>query len=42
MLRKKIASDKDVDWLEILFALLRRYQNTELYHACSPNQLVFG
>ena len=42
MLRKELASDKDVDWLEILFALLRRYHNTELYHGYSPNQLVFG
>ena len=42
MLRKERASDKDVDWLEILFALLRRYHNTELYHGYSPNQLVFG
>ena len=42
MLRKKLASDKDVDWLEILFALLRRYHNTELYYGYSPNQLVFS
>ena len=42
MLRKEIASDTDVDWLEISFALLRRYHNTELYHGYSPNQLVFG
>ena len=42
MLRKELASDKDVDWLEILFALLRGYHNTELYHGYSPNQLVFG
>ena len=31
-----------MDRLEILFALLRRYHNTELYHGYSPNQLVFG
>ena len=42
MLRKELASDKDVHWLEILFALLRRYHNTELYREYSPNQLVFG
>ena len=42
MLRKELASDKDVNWLEILFALLCWYHNTELYHECSPNQLVFG
>ena len=42
MLRKELASDKNVDWLEILFALLRRYPTTELYHGYSPNQLVFG
>ena len=41
MLRKELASDKDVDWLEILFALLRRYHNTELYHGYSLNQIVF-
>ena len=42
MLRKELASHKDVDWLEILFALLRRSYNTELYHGYSPYQLVFG
>ena len=42
MLRKELASNKDVDWLEILFALLRLYHNTELYHGYSPHQLVFG
>ena len=42
MLRKELASDKDVDSLEILSALLRRYHNRELYHGYSPNQLVFG
>ena len=42
MLRKKHATDKDVDWLEIFFALLRRYHNTQLYHGYSPNQLVFS
>ena len=42
MLRKELASDKDVDWLEILFALLRRYHNTELYHGYSPDRLVYS
>ena len=27
-------------WLEILFALLRRYHNTELYHGYSPNHRI--
>ena len=40
--RKELASEKDVDWLEILFAWLHPYHNTELYHGYSPNQLVFG
>ena len=30
MLRKELASDKDVDWLEILYALLHWYYNTQL------------
>ena len=38
LLRKKLASDKDVDWLEILLALLRRYHNTELYHGYSRSR----
>ena len=42
MLRKELASDKDVDCLEIPFVLLGRYHNTELYHGYSPNQLVLG
>ena len=42
MLRKELAYDKDVHWLEFSFPLLRRYHNTELYHGYSPNQLVFG
>ena len=42
MLLKELASDKDVDWLDIFFALLLRYHNTDLYHGYSPNQLVFG
>ena len=42
MLRKQLAKDKDVDRLEILFALLRRHHNTELYHGYSPKQLIFG
>ena len=42
MLRKELASDKGVHWLEILLVLLRRCHNKELYHGCSPNHLVFG
>ena len=42
MLRNKLASDKDVDWLEILFCLLRQYHNTELYYGYAPNQLLFS
>ena len=42
MLRKVLASDKDDNWLEIFFVLIRRYRNTELYHGYLPNQLVFG
>ena len=41
-LQKELATDNDVDCLEILFALLRRYHNTELYRGHSPNQLVFS
>ena len=41
MLRKELTTDKDADWLEILFPLLRWYYHTELYHGYSPNQLVF-
>ena len=41
MLGKELASEKDADRLEILFALLHRYHNTELYHGYSPNQLLF-
>ena len=40
MLRKELASDRDVDWLEILFALRRRYHTTELYYGYSTNHLV--
>ena len=42
MLRKELASEKDFHWLEVLFALLRRYHNTPLYHGLSPNEIVFG
>ena len=42
MLRKELASMKDFDWLAILFALLRRYHNTPLYHGISLNEIVFG
>ena len=42
MLRRELASDKDVNWFEIFFALFRRYHNTELYHGYSPHQLVLG
>ena len=42
MLRKELASEKDFHWLEILFAMLRRYHNTPLYHGLSPNEIVFG
>ena len=42
MLQNELASDKDVDWLEILFAPLCRYHTTEWYHGYSPNQLFFG
>ena len=42
MLLKELAGDKDVDWLEILSALLRQYHNTELYDGYLTNQLVFG
>ena len=42
VLRKELASDKDVDWLEILFALPCWYHTTEVYHRYSPNQLVFS
>ena len=28
--------------MEVLFALLRRYHNTPLYHGLSPNEIVFG
>ena len=40
MLRKELAGEKDFHWLEILFALLRRYHNTPLYHGISPNEIV--
>ena len=39
MLCKELARNKDVDWLDIPFAPLRRYHNTELYHGYSPSQL---
>ena len=42
MLRKELASEKDFHWMEVLFALLRRYHNTPLYHGLSPNEIVFG
>ena len=42
MLRKELASGKVFHWLEILFALLRRYHNTPLYHGVSSNEIVFG
>ena len=42
MLRTEPPSEKDYHWLEILFALLRRYHNTPLYHGLSPNKLLFG
>ena len=42
ILRKELASDKDYHWYEVIFALLRRYHNTPLYHGLSPNQSVFG
>ena len=42
MLREELASEKDFHWLQILFALLRRYHYTPLYHGPSPNETVFG
>ena len=42
MLRKELASEKDFHWMEVLFALLRRYHNTPLYHGLSPNEIAFG
>ena len=42
MLHKELASEKKIHWLEIMFALLRRYLNTPLYHGLSPNEIVFG
>ena len=42
MLRKELASEKYFLWLQILFALLRRYHNTPFYHGLSPNEIVFG
>ena len=41
MVRNELASDKYVDWLGILFALLRQYQNTKLYHGYWAKHLVF-
>ena len=41
MLPKELASEKDLHWLEIPFALLRCYHNTPLYHGLSPNEIVF-
>ena len=41
MLRKESASEKDFHWLEMLFALLRRFHNVPLYPGLSPNEIVF-
>ena len=42
MLCKELASEKDLYWLEVLFALPRRYHNTSLYHGLSSREIVFG
>ena len=42
MLRNELATEKDFHWLEVPFALLRRYHNTPWYHGISQNEIVFG
>ena len=36
------ATEKDNNWLETIYCVLRRYHQTKNYTGLSPNELVFG
>ena len=42
ILRKFLATEKDYNWLETIYCVLRRYHRTKNYTGLSPNELVFG
>ena len=42
ILRKLLATEKDYNWLETIYCVLRRYHRTKNYTGLSPNELVFG
>ena len=42
ILRKFLAPEKDYNWLETIYCVLRRYHRTMNYAGSSPNELVFG
>ena len=41
ILRKFLATEKDYNWLETIYCVLRRYHRTKNYTGLSPNELVF-
>ena len=42
ILRKFLVTEKDYNWLETIYCVLRRYHRTKNYTGLSPNELVFG
>ena len=43
LIEKEIAAtEKDYNWLETIYCVLRRYHRTKNYTGLSPNELVFG
>ena len=42
ILRKFLATEKDYNWLETIYCVLRRYHLTKNYTGITPNELDFG
>ena len=42
ILRTFLATEKDYNWLETIYSVLRIYHRTKNYTGLSPNELVFG
>ena len=42
ILRKFLATEKEYNWLETIYCVLRRYHRTKSYTGSSPNEPVFG
>ena len=42
ILRNSLATEKDYNWLETIYCVLRRYNRTKNYTGLSPNELVSG